>query len=45
MKKNNCLIHTISLVIMCLLLIAVDSIGCYYYDTRDWIKKEQVVSY
>ena len=30
---------------MCLLLLAVVSIGCYYYYTRYWIKKEYVVSY
>ena len=33
MQKNNCVIHTISLVIMDLLLLAVVSIGCCY--TRD----------
>ena len=38
-EKNNCLIHMMSLVIICLLLLAVASIGCYYYYTRDWIKK------
>ena len=35
----------ISLLIICLLLLAVFSIGCYYYYTRDWIKKDSVVSY
>ena len=33
----------ISLVIICELLLAADSIGCYCYYTRDWIKKEHVV--
>ena len=42
--KNSYLIHTILLVIICLLLLAVVSIGCYYYYTREWIKKEHVVS-
>ena len=32
--KKNCLIHTISLVIICLLLIVM-SISCYYYYARD----------
>ena len=44
-EKSNCLIHTISLVIICLLVLAVVSIGCYYYYTRDWIKKEYILSY
>ena len=39
-KKNNCLIYTTSLVIVCLLLVAVASVGCHIYYTRDWIKKE-----
>ena len=43
--KSYCVIHTISLVIMCLLLLVVVSIGCYYYYVRDWIKKEHVLSY
>ena len=37
--KNNCLIHKISSVIICMLLLAVISIGCHYYYTRDWTKK------
>ena len=44
-KKINCLIHTASLVITCLLLLAVVSIGCYFYYTRNWIKKRTVISY
>ena len=44
-EKSNCLIHTISLVIIYLLLLAVVSIGCCYYYTRDWIKKEHMLSY
>ena len=43
--KDNCLIHPISLVIICLLLLALVSIDCYYYYTREWIIKEQVLSY
>ena len=38
-RKNNCLIYTISLVISCLLLLALFCIGCYYYYIRDWVKK------
>ena len=29
-KKNTCFIHTISLVIVCLLLLIAVSIGCFY---------------
>ena len=39
MQKNNCLIQLTSLVIICLLLLAVASIGCYCYYARDWIIK------
>ena len=38
-EKNKCLINTNSLVIMCLFLLAVISISCYYYFTRQWIKR------
>ena len=34
-EKSNFLIHTISLVIICLLLLAVISISCYYYYKSD----------
>ena len=43
--KSNCLIHTISLLIKCLLLSAVISTGCYYYYARDWIKIEYALSF
>ena len=43
--KNNCLIHTILLSIMCLILLAIVSIGCYYYYTRYWLKKEYSMPY
>ena len=42
--KNNYLIHTISLVNIHLLLLAVVSIGCYYFYAKDWIRREHVVS-
>ena len=42
-RKNNCLIHTVSLVVICTLLLVVVFIGCYYYYIRDWIKKKHVV--
>ena len=32
--KNNCLIHTILLIIICLLLLVDIYIRCYYYYTR-----------
>ena len=38
-EKNNCFTHTILLVIICLSLLVVISISCYYYYTRHWIKK------
>ena len=37
------IIHTVSLVIICLLLLPVVSIGYYYYYTGHWIKKEPIV--
>ena len=37
-EKNNCLIHTISLIIICTLLFVV-SIDCHYYYTR--LEKKQ----
>ena len=42
--ENNCLIHTISLIIICLLLLTV-SIAWYYYYTRNWVNKEYKISY
>ena len=42
-EKSNCLNQTISLINICLLLAIV--ISCFYFYTRDWIKKESVVSY
>ena len=33
-EKNNGLIHTISLITICLLLLLVISISCYYYYTK-----------
>ena len=44
-EKRNCFNHTILLAIIRLLFLAVASIGCYYYYTRDWMKKEYLVSY
>ena len=43
MEKNNCLIHNIPLVTICLLLVVV-SAGYNYYYAKSWIKKENVVS-
>ena len=37
-EKSDCLIHTISLIIICLLLLTVISISCYYYYMRCWKK-------
>ena len=33
-EKSNFLIHTISLIIICLLLLVVISISCYFYYTK-----------
>ena len=37
---GKCLIHIISLVIQCLLLLAIVCITCHYYYAKHWIKKE-----
>ena len=44
-KSNNCLIHTISLIIKCFLLLVVLSISCYYYFSKNWIKEGYAVLY
>ena len=44
-EKCNCLIHTISLVIICTLLLTVVSVGYYYYYTRDWSKQKHLLPY
>ena len=43
--KDNCLVHKVLLVFISLLLLIVISVDCYYYYTRDWIKKEYALSY
>ena len=37
-KRNNCLVHTILLVITCLLLVVGVSISGYYHYTADWMQ-------
>ena len=37
--KSNCLIHTISLVIICLLFLIVVFVSSYFYYAKDWITK------
>ena len=37
--EMDCYIHTISLETISLSLLAVISIGCYYYYRRHWVKK------
>ena len=39
-KKNVCLIHTISLLVICLLLFAVVSVGYYYYYYTSYCKNQ-----
>ena len=43
-EKSNCLIHTISVVIICLLLLVIISISCYYCYTRDLMKKTMLIA-
>ena len=45
LKKNTRFIHTISLVIACLLLLIVISIGCFYYYTGYWKKQKDSLPY
>lgn len=35
----RCPIYAISLVIVCIFLLVVVSINCYYYYTKHWLKK------
>ena len=44
-KKNNCLMHTISLLFICLLLLIVVFIGCYLYFTKHGLKQKHLLSY
>ena len=44
-QQKKSIVQTVSLEIICLLLLAVVSIGCYYHHTRDWIKREHVQPY
>ena len=32
--KSSCLIHTISLIVICLLLLVVIGVSCYFYYTK-----------
>ena len=38
--ESNCFIQTISLILTCFLLLAITCFSCYFYYTRDWIKKK-----
>ena len=42
-EKNNCDIHAISSVFICLLSLVFISVSCCYYYTRHWIKKRMTV--
>ena len=44
-EKSNCLIHIISLVIICLSLLFVISISCYFYYTKYWSKQKHLLPY
>ena len=33
-EKSNCLFHTVSLMIICLLLLALIFVSCYFYYTK-----------
>ena len=39
-KKINWLVHAILLAFICLLLLLVISVSCYYFSTRSCLKKE-----
>ena len=39
-EKGDCLVHTISLIIICLLLLVVISTSCYCYHTKHQIKNQ-----
>ena len=43
--ENNWLMQTMSLVIICTLLLASVSIGCYYYYTRHWKKEKHLLPF
>ena len=43
--KNNGLSYIILSTIMCLILLTIVFISCYYYYTRHWLRKEYSVSY
>ena len=43
-EKSNCLIHLMSLIVVCLLLVVI-SITSYYYYTRHQIKKESALAH
>ena len=44
-EKNNCLIYTISLVIICLFLLVIITISCYYYYAKYHLINKDVLSY
>ena len=43
--KTNCLIHTISLVIIYLLLLAVICVSCYFYYAKYQPKYKHLISF
>ena len=43
--KINCLIQTISLVIICLLLLIVICVSCYFYYTKHWPKQKHLLPF
>ena len=44
-EKSYSLIYTILSVIILLFLLAVIFISCYNYCTKDWVRKENSLSY
>ena len=44
-EKINCLIRTISLAIICLFLLVVVFISCYYYYTEHQSKQKHLLSH
>ena len=42
--KNNCLIHTILLVISCLFLVIAIAINCYFWCTKYYLRNDHIIS-
>ena len=43
--SSNCLIHVISLVIICLLLLVVICVSCYFYYTKNLPRQKHLLPF